>query len=312
MTTLSTLGERELIARIRARLPQAPDVCCGAGDDCAVVRVAPDDPLDLLLTSDAVIEGRHFTADTPREAVGHKAIGRALSDLAAMGGEPRWALVDLVAPDTLDAADIDALYGGALDVAREHGLLVVGGDTAQGDRLELHVFAVGSVPRDRALLRSGATRGDVLAVTGRLGGRRCPEALAPRLREGQWLRDWATSMIDISDGIATDARHLAQQGTVGIRLCAAQIPIADAALQADDGRSPLEHALADGEDHELLFTVSHDRFEAFLDAWGATFQLPCTRIGSVTDRRGVLEIEDEEGDVTPLELDGYEHFHDSH
>jgi thiamine-monophosphate kinase len=300
---MSEMGERGLIRRLAARLPGRADVAVGVGDDTAVVRGGAG--YDLLLTSDGVGEGYHFLAGDDPEAVGHKAVARVLSDLAAMGGEPRWALIDLVAPGTTPVAAIDALYTGAIRVAEEFGLAIVGGDTAEGDRLALHVFGVGRVPEGSAVLRSGAAEGQALYVTGTLGGSRAGKHLrfSPRVAEGQWLREqgWARAMIDVSDGLATDARHLAESSGIGCRLMAGQIP-----LSADATR--LEQALCDGEDFELLFTIDGHSRDAFEAAWRARFDLPCTAIGSITGEAGALYLEDERGRAHRLHGNGYEHF----
>ena len=282
----------------------------GAGDDCAVVRPGGGAPEDLVLTSDPVVEGVHFTAEVAPEAVGHKALGRVLSDIAAMGAEPRWALVDVVARGSTPMATVDALYDGMGALAATCGLAIVGGDIAEGPCLELHVFGVGAVPRDAALLRSGAGDGDVLFATGSLGGSRLGRHLhiEPRLEEGIWLRDWATAMMDISDGLATDLRHITHASGTGCELNMEQIPISEAAASLDDERSPLEHALCDGEDFELLFTVPGSRREAFRSAWQQAFEMPCTEIGRMTSQTEMIQCRQEDGSVVSLAETGYSHF----
>jgi thiamine-monophosphate kinase len=310
VNTIKEIGECELIHRLSAFLPDDASVICGAGDDCAVVR-SPNDPThDLLLTSDAVMMNCHFTPDTPAIDVGRKAIARPLSDIAAMGGEASWALINLVAPPDTQDAFIEDLYRGAVEMSGAHGLTICGGDTASGDALAMHVFVVGSVPRDQAVLRSGANPGDPLFVTGALGGQYQSQLspLEPRLRQGQWLRDWANAMIDISDGAATDVRHLAEESGVGFKLDSRQIPISDEAAVLPDSKSLLEHALTDGEDYELLFTVPAEREEAFSAAWAANFELDCTHIGKATARANHIELETAEGKSVVLSATGYDHF----
>ncbi|MCE9615543.1 MAG: thiamine-phosphate kinase [Lentisphaerae bacterium] len=310
MDTLGTWGERRLIDHLRQRLPAGPDVRCGIGDDTAVVRAEDKSGEDLLLTSDAVIAGRHFLPTDAPADVGHKAIGRALSDIAAMGGVPRWALIDLVAPPDTAVTVIEGLYDGAVRLAARHGLAIIGGDTTQSTTLELHVFAVGSVPRDAAVLRSGARPGDILLVTGALGGSRAGRHLrfAPRVAEGQWLRAWATAMIDLSDGLATDLRHIATRSGTGARLDAQAVPITPAAHGLTDAHTPLAHALTDGEDYELLFTVPAARLDAMLNAWRATWTIPCTPIGAITADTGHLRLRAADGVETDLLPNGFEHF----
>ena len=321
MPTLKQLGEREVIRRLARRLPTRPDVRAGIGHDVAVV--AGGGAFDWLLKSDAVIEGRHFLPDTPARRIGHKAVGRVLSDLAAAGGEPLWALVNLVAPAATGFDRVQGVYRGLAALARRHGLAIVGGDTAEGPVLELHVFAVGRAPRGTALLRSGARPGDRLYVTGALGGSRAGRHLrfAPRVAEGQWLRAgcWATAAIDLSDGLATDLGHIVEMSRVGAELFADKIPIARAIARSPanavrkgaarrSGRTPLAHALCDGEDFELLFTVPARRAAAFETAWRKKFRLAVTCIGAITRRSGRIDLVDVRGRRAPLRGAGFEHF----
>lgn len=180
------IGEDALIRRLAKLVPGRADVVAGIGDDCAVVRTGRRDSFDWLLKSDPVIEGVHFTPTAPAEAIGHKALGRVLSDIAAMGGEPMWVLIDLVAPASVPVKRIEGMYRGLAKLARRHGVAIVGGDTARGKTLELHIFAVGRIPRGRAVLRSGGKPGDSLYVTGSLGGSGQGRHLRfePRLVEG--------------------------------------------------------------------------------------------------------------------------------
>lgn len=305
------IGEDHLIRRLAKIAPGRTDVVTGIGDDCAVVRAGLRDPFDLLLKSDPVIEGVHFTANASAMDIGHKALGRVLSDIAAMGGEPLWFLVNLVTPGTVPVARIEGIYRGLARLARRYGVAMVGGDTSRGITLELHVFAVGRVARGKAILRSGAKAGDALYVTGSLGGSGQGRHLRfePRVAEGQWLaaQGWATAMMDVSDGLATDLRRMMAASGTGAVIEAVRIPIAPAARrQKVQGRTPLEHALADGEDFELLFAVPARKTMDFEAAWKRAFRLRCTRIGRMTKGRE-LELEDH-GIRRKLTLRGYEHF----
>ncbi len=310
---LGEIGERELIRRLARSLPTRRDVVAGPGDDCAVVRVPGDRAHDWLLKSDPVIEGVHFSPAAPGRAVGRKALARALSDIAAMGGEPLWALADLVAPANASSGRVLGVSRGLAALARHAGVAVVGGDVSAGPALEVHAFVVGRVPRGRAVLRSGAQPGDGLFVTGSLGGSGAGKHLRfmPRLAEGRWLArgGWARAMIDLSDGLAADLRHLLRQSGVGAELCLDAIPVSAAAKRL--GGSPegaLRRALADGEDFELLFAVPAARSAAFPTAWRRRFRLACARIGTVTPRRGVIETVDARGRRGRLGSAGYEHF----
>jgi thiamine-monophosphate kinase len=265
----------------------------------------------LLLKSDPVVEGIHFTARARAEDVGWKAMGRVLSDVAAMGGEPLWVLVDLVCPASVPVPRLEGLYRGLSRLARRHGVALVGGDTSRGRTLELHVFAVGRVPRGQAILRTGARPGDGVYVTGALGGSGAGRHLRfePRISEGQWLATggWATAMMDISDGLATDLRRMMAASGTGAVIDAGGIPISPAARRMPGAASPLNHALADGEDFELLFTVPSRKGSRFETAWRKRFSLPCTRIGEMTTRRGRLQIQ-EGAILSDLSLRGYDHF----
>jgi thiamine-monophosphate kinase len=304
------LGERGLIGRLAGRVGRGRGVVRGIGDDCAVVRVHGS-AWDWLLTTDPVIEGVHFLRDAPGRRVGHKAAGRVISDIAAMGGEPLYVLFDLVAPAGAPVGRIEDIYRGATAVCARHGAAIIGGDVARGPRLELHAFAVGRVERGRAVLRSGARPGDVIHVTGRLGGSRLGRHLTfePRVAAGRWIArgGWATAMMDVSDGLASDLRRILEESRVGADLDAARIPVSSAARRLRDGRSALDHALGDGEDFELLFTVPAARTAAFSRAWRRAFPgLPATAIGTITPARGVLTLKTE-GTARPVGR-GYEHF----
>ena len=251
---LANLGERGFISRLRARLPGRADVIAGAGDDCALV--AWTEREDLVLKSDPVREGHHFLPDTDPRLVGRKALARVLSDFASMGAEPRWALVDLVAPADAPVARIDGVFDGFAELARAHGVALVGGDTSCGDALELHVFCAGAVPHGRALLRSGARPGDLLFSTGPLGdsfatGRHL--AFEPRLAEGRRLREaGAHACIDVSDGLASELWHLARESGMHLHVDLSAIPVSPTLAGRPDAAA---RALGDGEDFELLFAA---------------------------------------------------------
>jgi thiamine-monophosphate kinase len=310
--TLGDVGEREAIRRLCAGLPTSSDVVVGVGDDAAIVRPAAGSGEDLVLTSDAVILGTHFDGKASPEAVGHKAVARGLSDLAAMGAVPAWALMDLSAPASIPFSYLEGIYRGAARTAAKYELAVVGGDTARSSDLAVHVFAAGRVPRGQARLRSGARPGDALYVTGELGGSILGRHLTfePRVKEGIWLRGggWANAMIDLSDGLAMDACHVAGQSSVTLRVVAGSIPVSAAAASFPDGRSAVSHALNDGEDFELLFSVPAGRATEFEAAWRKAFSLKCTKIGSVEQGPGVLVLEDERGRRDILSPKPYDHF----
>jgi len=274
MTTLGALGEREIIKRLAPFL--AMDY---VGDDTAVLpEMAPG--VDGLLTSDPLIEGVHFLPETEPKRIGHKATGRVLSDIAAMGGEPRWLLINVVAPAEMNIAFLESVYEGAQALADRFGAKIIGGDTAEGPHFQLHVFAFGHTPTGQAIRRSGAQDRDGLYVTGELGGSQAGHHLdfIPRLAEGQWLREqgFATSMIDLSDGLATDLRHLVEQSGLGAKLNSEALP--------RRGGATVEQALTDGEDYELLFTAPESRAFELIVAWNAAFDTPCSLIGLMDEK----------------------------
>lgn len=313
INAISRIGEVALLKRICRRLPLRGDVIIGAGDDCAVVRGGPADKFDYLLKSDGVVEGVHFTMRTPEKLIGRKALGRVLSDMAAMGGEPLWILVDLVAPPETRIKRVEGVYAGLARLAARFGIAVVGGDVSSGRELQLHVFGVGRIKRGGAALRSGAKPGEAIFVTGCLGGSLAGKHLKfqPRLQEGRWLAagGWAHAMIDISDGLLRDMKHIADASKVGACLMLDSIPVSLAARRRSDGRSPLDHALGDGEDYELLFTVPKRKVKAFKIAWRRRFRLSCRLIGWTTGQAGRLASIDSRGRIARLNETGFEHFH---
>ncbi len=308
--TLKDIGEHAAIARLCGHIADTGALRVGPGDDCAVLAAGPGATHDWVLTSDPVIEGVHFDPAADRQAVGHKAIGRALSDIAAMGGEPVCVLIDISAPADTPVPVLDALYSGANALAAAHGCAIAGGDVAEGRVLALHVFGLGRVPANRAVLRSGARANDGIYVTGALGGSLAGKHLSfePRVREGAWLRDWATAMIDVSDGLASDLRHVGERSKVGIEIALDRVPLS-ASLPGDiPDAERCRRALTDGEDYELLFTIPADNATAFEDAWGTTFSLPATRIGRVTGHTGRAVGIARGGEQGELPGRGYAHF----
>ena len=239
------MGELALLERLCHRLPLRGDVVIGAGDDCAVVRSSQSDQCDYLLKSDSCIEGVHFVPQTKGELVGNKALGRVLSDIAAMGGEPLWILVDLVAPSKTPVRRIETIYNGMTKLARQFNIAIVGGDVSAGRDLQLHVFGVGRQERGKAVLRSGAKAGEAIFVTGSLGGSLAGKHLKfqPRLREGKWLArgKWATAMIDVSDGLLRDLGHIMRASNIGARLMLNAIPVSSAARLCSDRKTALTH-----------------------------------------------------------------------
>jgi thiamine-monophosphate kinase len=309
------MDEFELIRRLTGSLPTNESVIVGAGDDCAVLDMGAPDRW-LLFKTDAVVEGIHFPKDTPPEKIGHKALARCLSDIAAMAGTPTAALVTIALPASFDPDFIGAIYDGINALARRHAVAIVGGETTTNpERILISLSLVGWVPRGKAVLRSGAKAGDAIFVTGQLGGSLAAKHLEfePRLAEARWLAEHFSlhAMLDISDGLAGDLPHILKASGVGAELLASAIPISRAARLAAKGRNspkpPLLAALTDGEDFELLFTVASGDAVPLLDAWKKQFpNLPLSCSGKIAAGQGI-RIRDKEG-VRPLKAHGYAHF----
>jgi thiamine-monophosphate kinase len=309
------MNEFELIARLTRSLPTNASVVTGPGDDCAVLDLGLPEGL-VLFKTDAVVEGVHFTAETPPEKIGHKALGRCLSDVAAMAGTPVAALITLALPREFDAARIEKIYAGLGALARRHGVAVAGGETTTSpERMMISVALVGTVSRGKCALRSGALAGDAIFATGELGGSLAGRHLEfePRLAEARWLAANFSihAMIDLSDGLAGDLRHILKASRVGAELMTTSLPISRsaklAAKEEGSAKPPLLAALTDGEDFELLFTVAARDAVALLDSWKGQFPgVKLTCIGKITAREG-LTLRDKQG-VRPLEAHGYAHF----
>ena len=309
------MNEFDLIARLTAALPTNSTVIVGSGDDCAVLDIGLPDRL-LLFKTDAVVGGVHFDDAAPAEKVGHKALGRCLSDIAAMAGTPTAALITLALPRTFDPGFIEGIYRGINALARRYEVAIAGGETTTNpERILISIALIGFVPRGKALLRSGAKAGDAIFVTGDLGGSLRGKHLdfEPRLAEAQWLAKSFPihSMLDISDGLAGDLRHILKASQAGAELLSSAIPISrQARLTAkaeSSGKPPLLAALTDGEDFELLFTLSSRDAVPLVDAWKKKFpkvRLSC--IGKITSGEGI-RIRDQQG-VRPLTAHGYAHF----
>ena len=309
------MNELELIRKLTPLLPGNDQVVAGAGDDCAVLDVGLANQW-LLFKTDSIVEGIHFEKNAPPEKVGHKALARALSDIAAMGGSPTSALVTLALPADFDPDYVEKIYRGMATLARRFNVAISGGETTSNpERLLISVAVVGTISKSHCARRTGAQVGDAIFVTGRLGGSLAGRHLEfePRLKEGQWLVQHFSihSMIDLSDGLASDLRHLMEAAGLGAELNKASIPISrEAKLKArteSPSSPPLLAALTDGEDFELLFTVASRDAVPLLDAWKAQFpDVPLTCVGRMTTERG-LKLRDRHGALT-FTGHGYIHF----
>ncbi|MBB3227490.1 thiamine-monophosphate kinase [Luteibacter sp. Sphag1AF] len=314
--------EFDLIGRIRQRTDTPrDDVITGIGDDAAVVAVPAGRQLAVAI--DTLVEGIHFPVGTSPADIGWKALAVNLSDLAAMGATPAWALLALSVPAG-DAAFFDGLADGFAQLAASYRLSLIGGDTTRGP-LTVSVAVHGFVAPGEALLRSGARVGDVVMVTGTLGdaaaGLRCldepditPYAAlierlnrpVPRVSAGQALRGIATACIDVSDGLLADLAHICTASGVGADIDAPMLPRSSALLSHFDEAVTLEFALSGGDDYELCFTVPADQ-AAEVSADLATLGCGATRIGRIVEGQGVRVL-NADGQVLQPSRDGWDHF----
>ncbi|HZF00977.1 MAG TPA: thiamine-phosphate kinase [Methylomirabilota bacterium] len=309
------MNEFELIAKLAKSLPTNQNVLVGAGDDCAVLDLGVADKL-ILFKTDAIVEGVHFTKEIPPEKIGRKALARCLSDIAAMAGTPNAALVTIGLPKSFDADFIGKIYDGMGAVAKNFGVAIVGGETTTNpERIFISIALLGTVARGKQILRSGAKIGDAIFVTGELGGSLAEKHLdfEPRLAEACWLAEHFSihAMIDLSDGLAGDLRHILNASAVGAELLKSAIPISrEAKLDAKKSSSAkpaVVAALTDGEDFELLFTVAGKDAVKLLDAWKKKFpKLKLSCIGKIVADEGIL-IRDKTGSHK-FNANGYVHF----
>jgi thiamine-monophosphate kinase len=309
------MDEFELIDILTKDLPQSDSVKAGPGDDCAVLDLGLEDRL-ILFKTDAVVEGIHFTAETEPEKIGYKAMARCLSDMAAMAGLPTHALITLALPRKFDSAWVQRIYEGLKSAGAPWQVSIVGGETTTNpDRLLLSIALMGTVHASRCVRRTGVRPGDALFVTGELGGSQAGKHLEfiPRIEEAQWLAQnfLPHAMIDLSDGLAGDLRHLLKANGCGAELHSNSIPLSRTArLQArsdSSAKPPLLAGLTDGEDFELLFSVAPGQAVALLDSWKKKFpETLLTCIGKTTENPELI-LRDKDGS-RPLTLHGYTHF----
>ncbi|HEY5315682.1 MAG TPA: thiamine-phosphate kinase [Pirellulales bacterium] len=304
--------EAELIAWLRPRLADQHPLALGIGDDAALVQLPP--PGQCLLTVDMLTDGVDFRlAEASPQRIGRKALAVNLSDMAAMAGSPLAALVGLVLPRTGGLALAQGLYEGLLPLAADYGVSIAGGDTNTWDGpLVLSITLVGTPGPHGPLRRDGARPGDRILVTGDLGGSLLGRHFdfEPRVREALCLaeRYQLRAGMDISDGLSLDLSRMAAASGCGARLALARVPISPAAERwarhLADGSTPLEHALADGEDFELLLAASPAEAARMLA--DQPLGVPLSEIGEFTDGAGLTAVEPN-GTLRVLEPRGYQH-----
>jgi thiamine-monophosphate kinase len=293
----------------------------GIGDDCAVLRLPRNH--EALVTTDFSLEGIHFRRDWhPADAVGHRCLTRGLSDIASTGGEPIAAFLSLAMPTDLPQRWADEFLRGLLKVANRYGVTLAGGDTAQSPAGVLaDITVLGSVPRGRAVLRSGAKVGDDIYVTGLLGAPMAvleqlraeeyafPKRLSteqrrhfypePRVEVGRFLREkkLASAMIDVSDGLSVDLAHICEESGVGAWISEAAVPHTPGAT--------VEQALHGGDEYELIFTATpakSGRVPAEIAG------VPVTYVGTIVKQKGIWLVDREMKSRRPLEAKGWQHF----
>lgn len=301
-----------------------PELVLGIGDDAAVIQ--PPAGVQLVLTTDTLVEGRHFFLSTDARSIGHKALAVNLSDLAAMGAHATGFTLNLSLPEA-DKSWLNDFSKGLFDLAETHKLTLVGGDTVRGP-LVVTITAYGWVKQGQALTRSGARVGDQVFVSGQLGNaalavltrlgklplvkkeaqkvESCLDYPQPRLALGEALHGYATSVIDISDGLKADLSHVLEQSKVGARLYASRIPISSVYKRHQETLQGLCTAVSFGDDYELCFTASAEH-ESALEQLGKHRGCRITRIGEITETEG-LELLDKNGRELDCETRGHDHF----
>lgn len=318
------LNEFDLIAQYFARQPvQRADVALGIGDDAAVLNVPAGH--QLVVSTDMLVSGVHFSETTDALIIGHKALAVNLSDLAAMGATPAWFTLNLSLPEA-DPKWLEGFCEGLFALMRQHEIALVGGDTTRGP-LTIGIQIMGLVPHGQALQRTGAQSGDRIYVTGHLGdaalGLRLlqqhlvlPEEFRAnvlqqlhrpmaRVRAGLGLRGLASACIDISDGLSGDLGHILGASKVGARIELKRLPLSPAYDAAFD-QVGWEAALSGGDDYELCFTIPPDREAGFRNA-SKDFGVSCSYIGDIEAEPG-LRIIDESGQLYHPQRAGYDHF----
>ena len=301
---LKDIGEMGLIGRLARRIKYDRSVVKGVGDDAAVIKWTKD--RYLLYTCDMLIEDIHFKLGnaTPFQ-IGWKALARNISDIAAMGGIPRYCLVSAGLNPELPVSFFDELYKGIAEIAKNFRVNIVGGDTSHSKKLVVDVSLIGEVEKKRLVLRGGAKKGDVILVTGSIGGSMKGKHLnfTPRVDEARMLtkKFKINSMIDISDGLILDLWRILDASKVGACLYQNTIPLSKEARFFDK-------AIREGEDFELLFTMNVKEAKRFFKTELPKMKTPVTLIGEILNKRDGYKLVREDGRIERLHAKGYVHF----
>lgn len=298
---LSDLGEFGLIDLLEKQIKGPFSGIRGIGDDTAVVPLSSKKY--LLLTTDMLLEGVHFTLKMPARGIGHKAIASSISDIAAMGGIPKYAVVSLGVPSSCPWLVVSQIYQGMQRTAKKFHVSIVGGDTVKAKKIIINVCLVGEVKKDEVVYRSGARAGDQIFVTGPLGRSLSSGGhlrFAPRIAESQYLvkRHKPTAMIDISDGLVADLGHILSESRVGAMIEENSIPRRQ--------KAHLKEALYDGEDFELLFTLPPLKARKLEGRNKSKHRF--YRIGEIVPRDKGLRLKTSDSRLKKLRVKGYTHF----
>ena len=298
------IGEIGLIRRIARRIKCDRSVIKGIGDDTAVIKWTRDKY--LLFTCDMLVEGTHFRRETATPyQIGWKALGRNLSDIAAMGGVARYAVVSAGLDPDAPLPLADGIWKGLDALAKKFDVNIVGGDTVRSKKLVIDVSLIGEVEKNNLVLRSGAKPGDAILVTGSLGGSIKGKHLSfmPRITEARRLvtNFKINSMIDISDGLVLDLWRILKASDAGARIHEGMVPVA-----RDAGS--FKKAISGGEDFELLFTIAPKEARRLLRSSLADMKTPITPIGEITAKKDGYFLVRKDGRSEPLKAKGYLHF----
>jgi len=322
------IGEFELIKRMLAGLSATGrPVIAGIGDDAAVLH--PPKGKVQLVTTDMLVENVHFRLNTASPfQIGWRSLAVNISDIAAMGGEPTYAFISIGLSRDATVELVDEIYSGMRKVAEAYSVDIVGGDTVSAPQIVINVALLGEVEAENLLLRSGAKAGDALVVTGDLGGSDAGLNIlehnlpvegtekhltpTPRVREGRLLAKsgYVTSMIDISDGLASEVHHICQESGTGAKLCMKDIPLSHNVRRVAEliDKKPHDLALYGGEDFELLFTCQPDKVPLLAEGMLENCDTPLTAVGQIIGMSGSITIEDTLGNTISLGSRGYDHF----
>ena len=329
---LAEVGEFGLIDRIHRIIGGGCEgITVGMGDDAAVFRTRPG--WLTVITTDSLVEGVHFNRQyTPVESLGWKTLAINISDITAMGGVPRYGVVSLALPENWTVEDVDSLYRGMVRCGEVYGCTLVGGDTVRScSGCFISATVVGEVEEDCFVKRSGAQEGDLLCMTGEVGGSRVglevltsgkdrnqfPHSvgrfLEPkvRLQEARWLVKTlgVSSMIDISDGLSSEINHICRQSRLGCVVWEEKIPVAEEAVLWANirGEKISAYKLESGEEYELVFTVDRDRYDKWRAHAKDRSDVSVTAIGEMTRKEKGIRV-NRDGEVLPLTPIGWDHF----